>query len=149
LSSSILAVVIFAGLSFGYLTRLALICLLIDPLEYNIQAIRQFFLELGVFIVSGLGMATFNMLFFDFPFGSGLKLTIGCMVLGFFVAADLTLIRERKQSLKLIQTNLPDLTVPNFFPLTRKFTYLGSVLTIFAASILISEKLTNFSSGLL
>jgi len=136
LSPGSLAGVIFIGLTFGYLVRLILIRVLIDPLEYYRQASRQFFLELGIFIVSGLGMATFNMFFWDFPFGSGLKLVVGCTVLGFFAAADLALTREREQSFKFEQTGMPHLTVQKFFPLTRKFTYLGSVLTILTASIL-------------
>ena len=136
LSAFTLAGIVFTGLSCGYLARFALIRILIDPLENFRQAGYQFFLELAVFIVCGLGMAIHNLLILEFPFASGLKLTVGCTVLGFFAAADLALSRERECAGKIAQSKQHHFSARKFFPLTRKFSYLGSVLTLLTASTL-------------
>ncbi|MDH4246695.1 MAG: HD domain-containing protein [Deltaproteobacteria bacterium] len=59
-----------------------------DPLH---QPARRFHLEMGLFLLAGLGVGMFNFLAFQFPVESGLKVVLGFTVLGFFTATLMSL----------------------------------------------------------
>ena len=81
-------------------------------------------------------MAIFNVVYFSFPIGSGMKLVLGCAVMGLFAAADLALSRERKIASMFKDTKQHQPTFSKYFPVTRKIAYMVTSLTVFTAGIL-------------
>ena len=64
------------------------------PLEMQSRGV--FLGELLLFLVSGFIITVFNMLVYQFPFGSGMKLVVGFFGFGLFCAVDMSLEQERK-----------------------------------------------------
>ena len=80
--------------------------------------------------------ATFNTIMFDFPPASALSLLFGCVVVGFFIAIDMALDRERHNILMALnsQRSLP--LGDRLFPVTRKF-FLVAVSTALIVTVVI------------
>ena len=57
---------------------------------------RYLFIDLAVWFMIGLLVTFWNMIFFEFPFGSGLKVVLGCATIGFFSSTYFALFYERK-----------------------------------------------------
>ena len=58
------------------------------------QATTLFYLDYGLFLLSGIGVCLFNTLYFGFPLSSGLKIVAGFAALGLIPAFDLSLAWE-------------------------------------------------------
>ena len=93
----------------------------------------QFIIDMGWFTGSGVAIAAVNRILFGFPgIESGLKMILGAAILGFFMAVDLALSRERLLARELAARNQNVAVGPNYFPMTLKF---GIVATIAAISV--------------
>ncbi len=96
------------------------------------QSTRLFFLDYGLFLVSGLGVGLFNSLAFGFPFFfSGLKMVTGFASIGLLPALDLSLeweYRVIRQAVGIRQDNAID---GSYYPQTRKFAVLACSAIIF------------------
>lgn len=121
-----LLVSVFAVLA---VVRSFLVGRFLPGLPYESQTRTQLFLELLLFLVAGVAIAAYNATFHDFPVGSGFKMLLGCMTLGFFAATDLALERERKISETLGRTGQEIKLDEKYFPLTAKFL-LVAILTV-------------------
>lgn len=119
------------------------ICHLLDRrVAPKSRSARYFATELLLFIVVGSLLMTFNTLYYDFPLESGMKIVVGMLALGFFVAIDLSLEIERtlflaaKQGGELIE---PD---NKFMPVTRKISWFASlsVVTLLVVVFLVINK---------
>lgn len=97
---------------------------------------RQFFFEFILFIAVGLGLTLFNMVFFHFPVGSGMKLLTACLTLGLFAAFDMALYREWQLAALLPDNSRFCLLLQKFFPLTRKVALFAVLIALLAAGIL-------------
>ena len=62
------------------------------PLEKQIKA--QFFLEFKVLSITGFALAISNIISYDFPLESSLKVIFGTMMLAIFIGIDQALVRE-------------------------------------------------------
>lgn len=94
------------------------------------QAASQFRYDLGLFISGGLLLALYNLAVWQFPLESSGKIIVGMLVLGYLIACELALHRERQIALQAEQSPLqlnPDDTP---YPLTRKFTWFASLCAI-------------------
>lgn len=103
---------------------------------------RQFFTELSIFLATSIAITVFNMLIHDFPFGSGMKVIVGAMSLGFFAAADLSLERERLVFEHFTSEGLSIVPEKKYFPVTSKFLLLSmaSVTMITTVIFLVISK---------
>ncbi len=114
---------LFLIVTFGaaFLIRPYLIEWLVAREPYHLHVRRQLILEFSIFFAVALFITLYNMILYEFPFGSGVKVMVGCLSLGLFVAADLALERERIVCATLV-TSGRELTLnEEFFPLTKKF----------------------------
>ncbi|MCP3943205.1 MAG: hypothetical protein GY710_17195 [Desulfobacteraceae bacterium] len=68
------------------------------------QVGHQFLIELAGFIGAGMAIIIFNKWVHGFPgIESGLKMLLGTTTLGFFIATDLALLRERNITQELLE----------------------------------------------
>ena len=108
---------------------------LIDSSSFKVQVKRTFRLEWLLFIFSAFLLGAYNAVVHDFPVGSGFKVLVGFLAVGFFVATDLALERElvlarymRQQKISLQPDN-------NFFTLVSKFSLFSMLSIVFLVSI--------------
>ena len=141
--------VAFAG---AYALRLVLLRRLGPPSDParidSFNGVTQFLVELSPFLVLGIGVAAFQAIYYDFPFvESGLAaVLVGAALVGIFVAIDLSLEAERKLILALTGAGRSLNRGNRFFPLTRKFAVLTTVLMLAmmtVALMVISHDLTD------
>ncbi|MBV6341566.1 HD domain-containing protein [Candidatus Magnetobacterium casensis] len=81
---------------------------------------RQAGLDYGLFMLSGMGVALYNFYAYGFPAGSGLKVIVGSMTLGFYTAIDLALETERTINSEIRKTGKHITVSDNFVKLTTK-----------------------------
>jgi phosphoserine phosphatase RsbU/P len=103
------------------------------PIE---QSKHQFILEISLPIVAGIITAIANLIIRGFPMGSGLTLILGCLVMGFFLALDMSLARERTVIEDAI-SKTPLVNPPkHLYSLTRKFTLVAFTATLFVSIVI-------------
>lgn len=119
---------IMLAITFGaaYFLREILVKRIVDAADYQNQVKRQFALEFSLFIAASLLLSVYNMMLYDFPIASAAKVLLGCVTLGFFVAADLALERERKVTDSIVASGGEVNLNEKFFPLTAKFAIVAS-----------------------
>lgn len=119
----------------GFFLRPRLITVYVTSSPFEIQVKRQFALELAIFVLMALVISIFNMIIYNFPIASGLKVLLGFLTLGFFASADLALERERHISKEVISTGHDFSIGQNIFSLTKKFTLIASFSLVFLTAI--------------
>jgi len=109
-------------------------------LEYKISTIYK--LDLMLFVAFGALLAAYNLVFFDFPMESGLKLIIGMFSFGWFVSIDVALYNERYLSFCLKKSGVQFQQTRQHFPLTQKFSIFAfiSLLVIALTLLLVVRK---------
>lgn len=109
---------------------------IINPTPFKNQVSRTFKLEWLLFCCGGVANALYNAFVFDFPLiESGLKLVIGFGAIGFFIATDLALERERHLAEYIHHRALSLTPERRFFTLVGKFTLFASTVTIILVSV--------------
>ncbi|MBT7085484.1 MAG: hypothetical protein HN931_04865 [Desulfobacterales bacterium] len=95
--------------------------------------------DLSVWISIGFLVTFWNMIFYDFPFGSGLKVVLGCGTTGFFSATYFALSYEREAILAVSEK--PELIIYGdikFFSISTKFLiFLGVSYFVMVSIILL------------
>lgn len=100
-------------LALQFLARRPLLARLVESAPFARRARRALVVEFGLFVTSALLLTVFNALVYDFPAASGLKLLVGFVALGVFIAVDLALelelalarrLQERGEGLELSTT---------------------------------------------
>jgi response regulator RpfG family c-di-GMP phosphodiesterase len=132
----VLGMVVSSWLLFFFMIRISFTGIVVENSSLLDQPRQEFLLEITVFGAAGLAMAFFNMAMYDFPFGSGLKLFVGCLTLGFFTAVDLALARDY-QIAGRIGREMVTAAVPRFFSLTRKMALVSMVLAVVTSIVLV------------
>lgn len=122
--------------SIAYLARRPLMDLFLLRAHLNRQVMRQFVLELCLFFAVGLIISIYNHLVFDFPLGSGAKITLGCLTLGFFAAADMALDRERGSHEEIAASGGRITFEGSTLSLTGRFALVASVTILFMAAVI-------------
>jgi response regulator RpfG family c-di-GMP phosphodiesterase len=107
--------------SMALAARQVLINKLVLTARYENMVSRQFYVEASVFLLTSILISAFNMVMFDFPLESGLKIILGIITLGFFESIDLALKRERiiADHFKKTGEHMP--VRDKTFSLTKKF----------------------------
>jgi sigma-B regulation protein RsbU (phosphoserine phosphatase) len=115
-------------------------------IPYRINAIRGtpavprprriFVLELGLSLLAGILINTYNFIVYDLPFWSSVSMMIGCAVAGFFIGLDSALTQERKviQESMSVSRNQP--LPKRLFSMTRKFSLVALITTLFVTLVL-------------
>jgi sigma-B regulation protein RsbU (phosphoserine phosphatase) len=123
----------------------AAVALLRPPLERSVvrqapvsdQPKRQIILDVLLCLLAGIIGATVNTLMFDFPPVSALSLLFGCFVVGFFIAIDMALNRERRNILAALQTQRSLPLGDRLFPVTRKFFLVAVSTALFVTGVIV------------
>jgi sigma-B regulation protein RsbU (phosphoserine phosphatase) len=105
-----------------------------DPLQ---QPKRAFLLEFGVCLGASLLVNTFDYVVLGFPFSSLASFLIGCIIAGFFIGLDSSLLQERKVILEAAEQNSELLLSSRFFSLTRKYAIIAGTTTVLVSLVLI------------
>lgn len=107
-----------------------------SPLQRQVS--RQFFLELTHFMGAGIAITIFNKWAYGFPgIESGLKMLLGTAALGFFIATDLALARERIIARELLNTGQKFSVDRRYFPMTIKFSIVAMITALTVSSIVL------------
>ena len=100
------------------------------------QAKRQFFSEYGLVLLAGILMVFLDYFILSIPFVNGIVFLIGFIAFGFFIAIDMSLLKERSV-IKNALENSNVIKVPQqFYPLTRKFFIVALVTNILVMIII-------------
>jgi len=108
---------------------------------------RQLIFDLGLFSVVGIGITIFDFIAFDFPFGSGVKVLVGCLAIGCFAAIDNALLRERES----IGSATDESASTIVFPITRKLGLAAAgivILACFVMSLVVIHDITYLTKNI-
>ena len=100
------------------------------------QPKRQFQLDLVLCLTVGFAVVVYNTLAYGFPAPSGISLMLGCLVIGFFIALDMALARERSV---IYDALAEDSVLPpprRLYSMTRKFSLVALTAILFVSLIL-------------
>lgn len=97
---------------------------------------RQFSLELGLCALAGLIAGGYNHIVNGFPVFSGMKLFVGCLILGFFLGMDSALARERRVIQGAIDSKSAVSAPSELHPVTRRFSLLAFAAIAFVTIVL-------------
>lgn len=108
------------------------------PLEKQIKA--QFFLEQKVLTITGFTLAISNIILYDFPLESFLKIILGTLMLGIFIGIDQALIREHITIKEYVKKGINLCVTQTFISIPAKFIsmsilMIGSISTILLMAI--------------
>jgi sigma-B regulation protein RsbU (phosphoserine phosphatase) len=110
-----------------------------------VRAVKaQFALDLGLTLVVGIVVASFNALVYGFPLSSALTLLLGVLIMGFFLALDTALYRERLLILETESTADPYAPPLRLYPMTRRFSAVAVMTTIFVTLLISLVILRDF-----
>jgi sigma-B regulation protein RsbU (phosphoserine phosphatase) len=88
--------------------------------------------------LAGIIVTGYNTIFFSFPLvGSGSKVILGCMVIGFFISLDMSLARERALIVEILEQETIFKPPKRLYSMTRKFSLVAITTTLFVSVILI------------
>jgi hypothetical protein len=118
-----------------YLLRRPLRTRYLDPAPLVRQAVRLFWLELALFLWSAVLLGVFDALVYGFPAGSGLKMLVGFAALGFFIAIDLSLERERGVVSQLQHGGRQAAPEGPYFPLAKRVSLAAFACAIFITGV--------------
>lgn len=103
---------------------------------YKQQSPRIFIIEILLFIGSALLLTWFNTLAYGFPIGSGMKMLLGLVTLGFFTAIDMSLAWERQLFIYFSRSRRHLEVDRHYFPLTRKMSLVATASACFIVGIM-------------
>ena len=134
--------VILGAIIFGAFTAVAV---LRRPLERIVvgqapvtdQPKRQIVLDVSLCLLAGIIGATVNTIWYDFPAASAISLLFGCAVVGFFIAIDMALDRERRNILMALNSRHSLQLGDRFFPVTRKFFLVAVSTALFVTVVIV------------
>ena len=135
---------IAAALTAAWLLRQPLHARFVDRAPSADRSRSAFALDWGLFAGAGLGLTVFNAALHGFPLGSGLKLSLGLIGLGFFAAVDLSLERERRQMDRFRRTGEQTALTKHHLPVSTKlglFTAVTVVLTLAVLFLVMNKDL--------
>jgi len=128
-------------ISIGFLALLVvrqlLVKRMVDQASRYEQPRRIFFLEFFICICAGLTIMAFQNLVFHFPLSSTLSLLIGCIIAGFFIGLNSSLIREREVIASAAKSGEHDYRLVHYSPITLKFTLIAATTFVFVCLVLI------------
>lgn len=134
--------VILGAIIFGAFTAVAV---LRRPLERIVvgqapvtdQPKRQIVLDVSLCLLAGIIGATVNTIWYDFPAASAISLLFGCVVVGFFIAIDMALDRERRNILMALNSRRSLQLGDRLFPVTRKFFLVAVSTALFVTVVIV------------
>ncbi len=100
------------------------------------QSRTAFILDWGLFAAAGLALTVFNSVVHGFPVGSGIKLSLGLIGLGFFAAVDLSLERERRLMAHFRRTGEQMTLTAHHLPVSTKLGLFATLMVMITFAVL-------------
>ncbi|MFW2331863.1 MAG: hypothetical protein ACN4E2_06195, partial [Nitrospinota bacterium] len=122
-------------LTLAYLARIPIRIKYIGRLRPDQIINNTFYVDLAIMVVASVAIATFNYFYSNFPLGSGLKVVVCGLALGFFAACDIALEQERKLYDYLKKHKKSLTPTGQFITLTNKFSLISSLTIVLLAII--------------
>ncbi|MGE4421831.1 MAG: SpoIIE family protein phosphatase [Pseudodesulfovibrio sp.] len=102
------------------------------------QSLRQFQLELVLFVLAGLGAALILRILYGYPLVlSGSKLVLGIFTVGLFAGLDMGLARERLVIRRALAGDASYGTPDKLIPMTHKFSLVAILILILSTAIIL------------
>jgi len=102
------------------------------------HSLVQFWTELAWFALAGLAIAGINQAVYGFSgIDSGLKMILGAGALGFFMAADMAMLRERSVDRALSKKGTALQVSAVYLPMTVKFAITATVSAVFVTAVIL------------
>lgn len=106
--------------------------MLVDNAPVLQRPVRQLSLDMGFYVIAGVGITWVDMVMFDFPVESGFKVIIGCLTFGIFASLDNALLRERENLLHTDKLHYGG----KIFPITRRVFFAFVVVVVLTGAVL-------------
>jgi len=132
-----LGVIILLSFLVALMMRIPLDRYYVQQAPEILQPQRSFVLELVFSLFAGVLGSIYNTIVYGFPVYSAISLLVGCTVTGFFIGLDSTLARERKVIQQAMHRNHTQPLPQQLFSMTRKFSFVALVTTLFISVVLI------------
>ena len=101
------------------------------------QPRRAFIFELFICICASILIITYQNIVLHFPLQNAGSILIGCIIAGFFIGIDSSLIKEREIILDAVKLGKYSAQPIQYSPITRKFTLIAVTTFFFVCLILI------------
>jgi response regulator RpfG family c-di-GMP phosphodiesterase len=109
---------------------------LMAHISFQNQVAHQFGWDFFFFIAIGITLAVVNKSIYGFSeIESGLKMILGTLTLGFFIAVDMALVREREIAEEMSVKGLELRINKSFNPMVRKFIIVATSVCIIAFAV--------------
>ena len=127
---------LICSLAVALIARRLLLNHYINSAPYQQQSIRVFLFEFSVFVLIGLFLMVYNQMVYHFPLDSGLKLVLVMTTLGFFLAIDMALAKERELTAIFWKKKFDLDPEKNYFPFPAKLAILAVSCSSFVCGII-------------
>ena len=125
----------------GFLTLLSTRQFLLRKIVYSAdqfeQPKRAFFVEFIICMCAAFLIMTYQYLVLNFPLGSTVSLLIGCIIAGFFIGLNSSLIKEREVISNAAKNGAYVFRSIRYSPITLKFTLIAATTFVFVCLVLI------------
>ena len=132
----VLGVILLSAFLAAFLVRIPLERRFVLSIPEISQPKRQFVIDFILCLAVGLTVMFYNMVAYNFPALSGLKVVLGCTIAGFFLSLDSALARERAVIHHAYESNGFSSPPKRLYPMTRKFSLVAFAATLFVAAII-------------
>ena len=132
-----LGVIVFFGFVAALTLRPYLQRTVVLPAPDADQPKRQFLMDLALCLLAAVLVMSLNRAFLAVPIINGYSMLFGCLVLGFFLALDTALTRERANIIDSLskQSALPPPV--RLYSMTRKFSLVAFTTAIFVTTVVV------------
>ncbi|WFS62938.1 SpoIIE family protein phosphatase [Pseudodesulfovibrio thermohalotolerans] len=132
-----LGLVILIPLAAAWAVRPMLEQRLVEAARPRRQPLRQFQMDLGLFLAAGFVSALILLTVFSFPLAqSGMKLVLGIFTVGLFAGLDMALARERQVIRNALAGNAAYDPPARLIPMTRKFSLIAILILVLSIAII-------------
>jgi len=132
-----LGAIIFGAFTIVALLRRPLVRFFVRRAPVSDQPKRHLILDASLCLLAGIIGAIFNTVVYAFPPASALSLLFGCAVVGFFIAMEMALERERNNVLIALDNQYSLPLGDRLFPVTRKFTLVALSTAVFVTVVIV------------
>lgn len=132
-----LGVTILASFAAALVLRKGAERLYVTPVFDFLKPKRQMIIDFTICVIVGTMVSLYNVLVLGFPHSSGLVLTLGYTIAGFFLALDMAMAREYTAIKKATKGNRPAKPPERLYSMTRKFSLVAVTTAVFVSAVII------------
>jgi sigma-B regulation protein RsbU (phosphoserine phosphatase) len=120
----------------AFIVRTPLVRSFVLSVSETSQPKRQCVVDFVLCFAVGFAIMSYNIMVYNFPIVSGLKVVLGCTIAGFFLSLDTALELERAVIHQAYKSNRFLSPPKRLYPMTRKFFVVALAAALFVATII-------------